>query len=233
MAKDFTQKYKLTTGEELTCRPVPPHLIQVAMHDLEEEWRQEGRVVDKPQFKVQFERKLGTAEIWADHYVDEATGQNSLDDPDDPRQTVVNWAIWKQYASDREALEDAQNELRVQILFQHGIDADVPPNEQWADKIAPQEIEADPMDRKFQYLWFVKAKNPIDANGLTAFLLMLTAEGLVTEEQMGRFQQTLRSGMAGAAGQNFERAIAELERTFAGTGEADAGQPEERMGAQQ
>ena len=231
--KELTQKYKLTTGEELVCRPVPPHLIQVAVTDLENQWREEGRIVDKPQFKVRFERKLGTAEVWADHYVEEATGRNSLDDPDDPRQTVINWALWKQYEADREALEEAQGEMRVQVLFQHGIDYDIPPPEEWADKIAPEKVADDPLDRKFQYLWFVKAANPIDANGLHAFLMMLTAGELVTDDQLARFRETLRPGMERAVGAQLDRALAELERVASGEPEEQRiKRPQEGLGDQ-
>jgi len=230
VAKDLTQKYKLSNGEEVTCRPVAPHLIQVGLHELEAKWREEGRMIDKPRFKVEFARQMGKGEVWVDHYVDEATGQNSLDDPENPRQAMINWALWKQYEADRAALEQAQEEAQFKILFSHGIDYDVPPNEEWADQIAPEEIEANPLDRKFQYLWFVLL-TPVDIAELRAFLALLAAGEMVTRDQMARFRRSIRPSMERAIGENLDNALAELERVAAGGGEpAEDSGGEERVG---
>jgi len=220
--KDVTQKYKLTNGETIVCRPVPAVLIQMGMNELEKQWRNEGRMVDKPRFKPSF----GDAEVMGvvplvDHFVDEERGINSLDDPDDPRKTMINWAMWRQYEADSAALAQAQEELQFKLLFTHGIDYEVPPDDEWADKIAPMEIEVDPEDRKFQYLWYVLL-TPVDVAELRAYLALLAAGEMVTREQMARFRRAIRPSMERAVGANIDDALTELERIA--TGDGDAGE---------
>ena len=214
MAKSKTRQYPMQNGEKLTCREVRPVLVQVLMGEVEEKWRTDGKMIDKPRFQVDY----GGAEVlgdnpWIDHFVDEEKGVNSLDVPDDPRKTAINWALWKQYETDSTALEEAKAEAQVKLLITKGIVCEVPPLEEWADLIAPMEIEEDEDERRFQWLWFVHIP-PADKMVVHQFILLLSAEGLVSEAQIAKFCATVRPSVGRAIRAQFDNALAELERAL-------------------
>lgn len=203
-----TEKYTTEDGTEILLKAVRPVQIDIAQRKIEQEWRDRGRVIDPPQFKIEFERKIGTAEIWADHRYDPTKGIDTLTVPDDPRQTAINHALWQQYESDRAELEEELTEAQFRLFVTFGIECEMPDDDQWERELALIGVDTaeDSDERRFNYLWFYLL-SPFDKYEVAARIQFLSQGRLATEDRRRSFRGSLRSAMERAVGTELDRIV--------------------------
>lgn len=216
-----TEKYMTEDGVELTLRAVRPVQIEMAQEAIRQEWRDAGRMVDPPQFKIQFERKIGTAEIWVNHRYDPDKGIDTLTVPDDPQQTALNHALWAQYQKDSAELEAHLTEVQFRLFITFGVECEMPEDETWVRQTRAMGIKVpdDPDERRFLYIWTFLL-SPSDKAEVTTHIQFLSLGRLATENKVASFRTAVRSSMERALGTQIDRIVTGFEE-FAdqGTGE--------------
>jgi len=207
-----TEKYTTEDGVELTLKAVRPVQIEMAQEAIRQEWRETGRMVDPPQFKVQFERRIGTAEVWADHRYDPDKGIDTLTVPDDPQQTAINHAIWGQYEKDSAELEQHLTEVQFRLFITYGVEAELPDDDKWLRQLRAMGIKVgeDPDEQRFSYVWFYLL-SPSDQAEVTTHIQFLSLGRLATENKVQSFRTSIRSSMARALGTQVDRIIEGFE----------------------
>lgn len=116
------QEYVTSRGYRLIIRAVNPVQIEMALNAVEREMRAEGAQLDPPMWSIASEvpgRDASEQERqWFPHTED------TLDDPDDPRQTRINRARWAAYQAAQEQLLSAQGERRMELFLTYGVEID-------------------------------------------------------------------------------------------------------------
>ena len=114
------QEYQTSRGINLMIRAVNPIQIEMALQTVRKEFEERGEPLEPPKWSLSSEIPGKAAE--------EQTLQwfpftpDTLDDPDDPKQTRINRARWAAYEDATERLLAAQGERRVRLFLTYGIE---------------------------------------------------------------------------------------------------------------
>lgn len=218
-------------GDVIGLKMVSPTTVEVAAAQLRQQWLRDGRMLEPPRFKLELAsgalgesvEDLGGQETWIEHEVDAETGRNTLDDPDDPRQTAINWALWHKHERDLAAFQEAVAEQQFRVLVGTGTICDFPEDDSWLDDLryAGIEVGDDRRDRTFARVWHVLT-DVADKQELRIQMEMIGLGRMYTPELRSRFQTAIRSAMDGPIQQRFDAVVsdgirelvAEFERRF-------------------
>ena len=205
------------TGVELRLRAVRMVAMQVALAELERRWREKGEPIDAPTFEIKT-----VAGVVEEHELSEEM-VSSADDWDTKEEYRRNKARWLEHLDACERLEEAKAEQQVRVYIALGVDVDMPTDDMWERELTYIGLtvpgEDDPVGRKFYYVWHV-ATSPFDKGILQAQLSLLAAGKMVTEEDLDRFQDIVRSSVEKPARAHIKEALQEFERDLVASAEA-------------
>jgi len=114
------QEYVTSRGVRLTIKALNPIQIEMALERVEKEHRESGAPLDPPTWELRSEIP-GKSDEEQEVQVFPHT-EDTLDDPDDPRQTRINRALWNRYQAAQDALLEEQGELRMRLFLLYGIE---------------------------------------------------------------------------------------------------------------
>ena len=215
MVKQIERVHICEDGTKLTLLPVRMVALQTAVAAVEGEFRARGKKIDPPTYEI----KTISGEI----EVHELTEEDITADDDgfwEPRELRRHKTAWREHKAALNEMEKAQAEREFKALFTLGIDHDAPEDDDWTRELAFLGIsipkpEDDPygFERKFCYLWYV-VLSATDKAMLQTKLMMLSAGGSVSEDQMARFQDIIQPAMEKQIRQGVENAIGQLEEAI-------------------
>jgi len=113
-------EYQTSRGVRLKIRAVSPVQIELALGQVEEEFRERGEPLDVPKWELRAQVPGVPEEEQVVQYF--AHTEETLEDPDDPRQTMVNRAMWAAYEDAQERLLEEQGERRMRLFLLYGVE---------------------------------------------------------------------------------------------------------------
>lgn len=206
------------SGEVIGLKMVSMTTLETATAQLRQQWIKDGKMLEPPMFRLRLEsgalgeeaEDIGGQAQWIPHEVDEESGRNTLDVPDDPRQTAINWALWHKHERDLTAFEEAIEEHQFRVLIGTGTVCDFPEDEGWLDDLryAGIEVGDDRRDRTFARVWH-KLTDLGDKQYIRVQLQMIGVGKMYTPELRSRFQTAVQSAMAGPVQDQFDQVISD------------------------
>ena len=171
-----TSEYVSRSGLVIRILPINPAKIQLARGALAKEMRDNGAILDPPMFPV--ENAAGDTQ-WFPHTAE------TLEEPDNPRQTAINKAMWAAYRQGQADYAAGINERIANVMMRLGTTNEMPEDTSW---IAIQEgigieVPTDPEDQRVHFL-ATEALTQAEMGELVALVSLKAQEDIIGNEEM-------------------------------------------------
>jgi len=197
------------SGLTLNLSPVRLVLVELALNVIADEMRNAGEPVNSPTLVVEL---AGGGHETLEHVYDPENGINTLEEPDDPRATAINYARWRAHEKALAKLETLQTERRLQEMFKQGVDFTMPKNiDGWEADVAeksrgqaeiPPDEPGNGAERAFLWLWYTQLSQ-MDVQQVHLKLMVLSQGRLFSEEQFRELQESVQSNVANSVWSSF------------------------------
>ena len=180
-------EYKTESGLVLRLKTVSNRVIQGVLLRVKKDFKERGEPITPPFYVVETLGGEGETEkvpLTAD----------TLEDPEDPKQTQRNRALWEQYEDALERLQQEQNEMAASAWPGLGVSVKLPEGEEWEQFETEMEwvgeaVPENPIDRKSFWLMYSGVLSELDKTTLLTQLQMLSAGEAITPEQIDFFRR--------------------------------------------
>jgi len=207
------REYTTSAGVRLTLKPVSRRVTELAMARVKRDYQARGEPVDPPPYVV---KGMGGEELVL------RLTEDLLTVTGDEAETQRRHALWAAHRDAMARMEADQREASVQALFALGIEAHVPPVEEWLPELLyvdpDLKLPEDPRDLKV--FWLVHcAMTDLDYGSVMGAMTVLATGGDVKPEDVELFRRTAGDTMGRAFRQAAEGVGNVLERAMGGGGE--------------